>query len=211
MPPRLLSIERRSASEARERLRLPWQCLLRAGRHWTSEVRKGSPISSLHNGLTCHQLNNGCSAWRGLERKVVRVPFVSCRSSISLPSSWSFSSVLGLVEQLGKLEDGHVMTWERGKHVRRWRRRLGWFPGFQAPCSVVGLEKKKHGEALTGPQLGKPRKSIAEADVGLNGWFEGLTRLACLCGLRKQLGEAPDGSRACQAGDTPFSGRCQPS
>jgi hypothetical protein len=156
--------------------------------------------------LTCPQLNNGCSAWRGLERKVVRVPFVFCRSSISLPSSWSFSSVLSLVEQLGKLEDGHVMTWEREKHVRRWRRRLGWFRGFDASCSVVGLEKKKHGEALTCPQLGKPGKSFAEADVGLNGWFEGLTRLACLFGLRKQLGEAPTRPRACQAVDIPCWG-----
>src|SRR3982074_1690086 len=82
------------------------------------------------------------------------------------------------------------MTWEREKHVRRWRRRLGWFRGFDASCSVVGLKKKKYGEALMCPQLGKPGKSFAEADVGLNGWFEGLTRLACLFGLRKQLGGA---------------------
>src|SRR3982074_2958042 len=98
------------------------------------------------------------------------------------------------------------MTWERGKHVRRWRRRLGWFRGFDASCSVVGLGKKKHREALTCPQLAKPWKSFAEVDVGLNGWFEGLTRLACLFGLGKQLGEAPTAPPACHAMGVPCWG-----
>jgi hypothetical protein len=47
---------------------------------------------------------------QGLERKVVQVLFDFGRSPISLPSSWSFSSVFDLAEQLGKLEDGHVTT-----------------------------------------------------------------------------------------------------